>query len=94
MAWVYEQEEEYMPAYLVEEMDAIGAGVCHTLGKSCNTTEMAATVRRLNMLPELIRMACTMFGAWGPASPDGTLTQIRGMRRGLSVQGVHCGDCI
>mmetsp|Transcript_42422 Transcript_42422/g.92310 ORF Transcript_42422/g.92310 Transcript_42422/m.92310 type:complete len:460 (+) Transcript_42422:25-1404(+) len=79
MQWVYEQEEQYMPEYLLEEMDAIGAGVCHTLGGSCNTTEMAATVRRLNMLPELIRMACTMFGAWGPASPTGKLTQIRAL---------------
>lgn len=79
MQWVYEKEEQYMPAYLIEEMDAIGAGVCHTLGHGCNTTEMSATVRRLNMLPELIRMACTMFGAWGPASPTGKLTQIRAL---------------
>lgn len=40
---------------------------------------MTNTVRRLNMLPELIRMACTMFGAWGPATPTGKLTQIRAL---------------
>lgn len=40
---------------------------------------MQATIHRLNMLPELIRMACTMFGAWGPATPTGKLTQIRAL---------------
>jgi hypothetical protein len=41
MEWVYEQEVEYMPAYLIEEMDAMGAGVCHTLGAKCNVTEVS-----------------------------------------------------
>jgi hypothetical protein len=40
---------------------------------------MADTIHALNMLPELIRMACTMFGAWGPATPSGKLTQIRAL---------------
>jgi hypothetical protein len=40
---------------------------------------MTNTIHRLNMLPELIRMACTMFGAWGPATPSGKLTQIRAL---------------
>ena len=32
------------------------------------------------MLPELIRMACTMFGAWGGASADGAgLVQLRAL---------------
>lgn len=79
MAWVYEKEEKYMPQYLIDEMEAIGQGVCHTLGKKCNVTEMVETVKRVNMLPELIRMACTMFGAWGPATPNGKLTQIRAL---------------
>jgi hypothetical protein len=40
MAWVYEQELEYMPAYLIEEMDAMADGICHTLGAKCNVTEV------------------------------------------------------
>ena len=40
MEWVYQQEEKYMPAYLIEEMDAIGEGVCATLGSKCNVTEV------------------------------------------------------
>jgi hypothetical protein len=79
MEWVYEQEVEYMPAYLIEEMDAMGEGICHTIGAKCNVTEMQAMVHRVNMLPELIRMACTMFGAWGDATPNGKLTQIRAL---------------
>eukprot|EP00666_Eupelagonemidae_sp_cell4sb_P006027 gene6027-4196_t len=31
------------------------------------------------MLPELIRMSCTMFGAWGSATPTGNLTQLRAL---------------
>lgn len=79
MDWVYTKEEKYMPSYLIEEMDAIGEGICHTLRHGCNSTEMAAMVRRVNMLPELIRMACTAYGAWGKATPTGKLTQIRAL---------------
>jgi hypothetical protein len=49
-------------------MNAIGEGMCGALGDGCNVTEMTNKVKRLNMFPELIRMACTAFGAWGPAS--------------------------
>jgi len=79
MDWVYTKEEKYMPSYLIEEMDAIGEGICHTLRHGCNSTEMSAMVRRVNMLPELIRMACTAYGAWGKATPTGKLTQIRAL---------------
>lgn len=36
-------------------------------------------MKRFNMLPELIRMACTAYGAWGDASPTGTLVQTRAL---------------
>ena len=29
------------------------------------------------MLPELIRMTCSMIGAWGSATEDGQLLQLR-----------------
>ena len=29
---------------------------------ACNTTQWSETVKQLNMLPELIRMACTAYG--------------------------------
>ena len=76
MQWVYDEEEQYMPAYLIEEMEAIGEGVCSTLGDGCNVTAMQEQVKRFNMFPELIQMACSAFGAWGPATPSGSLLQV------------------
>ena len=43
-------------------MEAIGEGICSTLGHNCNVTEMQVLVKRMNMFPELIKMACTAFG--------------------------------
>jgi len=79
MAWVYEQEEDNMPSYLIEEMEAIGDGVCNKLRGDCNVTEVQGMIKRFNMLPELIQMACTMFGAWGKASTSGNLMQLRAL---------------
>lgn len=51
------------------------------------------------MFPELIRMACTAFGAWGPAKTSGTgLIQLRALDFGSgpwarnTVVSVHRGD--
>lgn len=77
--WVYQAEIEYLPENLVQEMEGIGAGICYTFGPQCNTTEWTNVVKRVNMLPELIRMACTAFGAWGPASETGKLMQVRAL---------------
>lgn len=82
LEWVYEAEEQYMPAYLVEEMEAMGKGICLGLaktGEACDPEAMTMMIKRVNMLPELIRMACTAYGAWGTATPDGKLTQIRAL---------------
>ena len=73
-----------MPAYLIEEMEAIGKGVCIGMTQEnskaeCDPVAMGDMVKRVNMLPELIRMACTAYGAWGNATPDGKLTQIRAL---------------
>jgi len=77
MAWVYEQEKQYMPNYLLEEMDGVADGMCSTI--KCNATEWRETIRYVNMLPELIKMACTAFGAWGTATPSGKLIQNRAL---------------
>lgn len=90
MDWVYVQEEEFMPQYLVDEMNGMGAGMCaavpHT---SCNTTQMQNLVKRVNMLPELIRMACTAYGAWDKATPDGKLVQLRALDFGAGPFANH-----
>lgn len=81
MAWVWEREKSYVPQYLVDEMEGIGKGMCASpFAKSdCNATEWAQEVKELNMLPELIRMACTAYGAWGNATGGKGLTQLRAL---------------
>lgn len=68
LSWVYQKEEEYMPQRLLDEMQGIADGMCLKLGNNCDSTFWLEEIRRANMLPELIRMACTAYGAWGKAS--------------------------
>jgi hypothetical protein len=53
MAWVYEQEKEYMPEYLEMEMDGVADGMCATI--KCDAAEWRNTIRHVNMLPEVCR---------------------------------------
>jgi len=80
-AWVWEQEKQYVPSYLIDEMNGIAQGVCDSApGSGCNVTEWQQTIQATNMLPELIRMACTAFGAWGEATTSKTgLVQLRAL---------------
>eukprot|EP00949_MAST-11_sp_MAST-11-sp1_P003514 g3514.t1 len=61
------------------EVQAIAEGVCSnaTSESECSAADVAATLQRLNSLPDLIRMQCSMMGAWGKATPDGKLVQMR-----------------
>ena len=68
LSWVYQNEEEYMPPRLIDEMNGIADGICMKLGGNCDVSAWLEEIRRANMLPELIRMACTAYGAWGKAS--------------------------
>jgi len=36
-------------------------------------------VKRVNLFPELIKGSCTIIGAWGPATSDGNLLQMRAL---------------
>lgn len=36
-------------------------------------------VVRIHMLPELVQAGCSMFGAWGSATPNGNLIQLRSL---------------
>lgn len=38
-----------------------------------------AELRRMSMFPELVKAACSMVGAWGGATPNGTLVQLRAL---------------
>ena len=68
LSWVYKKEEQYMPQRLIDEMNGIADGVCMKLGDKCDVSKWLEDIRRANMLPEFIRMACTAYGAWGKAS--------------------------
>jgi len=79
----------------------MATGLCENLGSGCNVTEWANKIKQFNMLPELIRMACTAYGAWGQATANngyGGLVQLRALDFGngpfanYSVIAVHRGD--
>ena len=50
---------------------------CSEAGGSCDVGAWETKLQTLNMLPELIRMTCSMIGAWGSATADGQLLQLR-----------------
>lgn len=60
-------------------MNGIADGMCYTIGPSCNAAEWAIKIKQVNMLPELIRMACTAYGTWGKSTSDGKLVQVRAL---------------
>lgn len=99
MAWVWEQEKQYIPSYFFDEIRGMAEGICSNLGSNCNVDEWASKIQEMNMLPELVRMACTAYGAWGPATPSGKgLLQVRALDFGggpwvnYTVIGTHRGD--
>lgn len=99
MDWVWEKEKMYVPSYYFEEIDGMAHGICDSLThvSGCNVTEWSNRIQQLNMLPELIRMACTAYGAWGKASASNGLIQLRALDFGsgpfanYTVVAVHRG---
>ena len=62
-SWVWKQEESFVPQYIIDEFNGIGAGMCDSLKTTdCDPVVWTENVKILNMLPELIRMACTAYG--------------------------------
>ncbi|EGG23401.1 acid ceramidase-like protein [Cavenderia fasciculata] len=61
--------KKYTPQHFFDEMRGLadGSGLPYQ------------TVLRLHMFPELIKAACSMVGAWGDASIDGNLYQLRAL---------------
>jgi hypothetical protein len=91
--WVYEQESSMIPQRLIDEMEGIAQGLCDAQSaettrttegqeqeqEACDVSEWTIKIKRVNMLPELIRMTCTMLGAWDQASASGNLLQLRAL---------------
>lgn len=69
-------------AAVFDELDGVAEGVCQVAeaaGSACDVAELTKTIRNVNVLPDLIRMQCSMLGAWGSATPIGTLLQLRSL---------------
>ena len=87
LGWVWEQQKEYVNAsktHVLDEMAGIADGICTPVGPNAtvpsicsNKKKLLETVYHVNMLPELVQMQCSMMGAWGAATPNGKLTQLR-----------------
>jgi hypothetical protein len=96
--WVWKNEEEHISQPLKDEIEGMAEGVCSVLpnsnpdklininigkkSKKCDVNEWKQLLQEVNMLPELIRMSCTAYGAWGksrPASSNGKLLQLRAL---------------
>ena len=81
--YVLAREKKYVAASRpapLDEMSGLAAGLCSS-GQvaGCNAKALEKKIQQLNMLPELIKMTCSMLGAWGTATPDGKLTQLRAL---------------
>ncbi|CAF0841161.1 unnamed protein product [Adineta steineri] len=65
----YEITRFYTPPWFDEELRglAAGAGVAYEV------------VRRMNLIPELIKASCTVLGAWGESSVASTLLHLRAL---------------
>jgi len=85
LGFVWDEQLKYNSASaagIVDEIAGMAAGICmnrtspycHEGGK-----KLTRTLEHVNMLPELIRMQCSMMGAWGKATPNGKLVQLRSL---------------
>lgn len=80
LAWVWDTQKGYAPDYILSEIAGMGVGMCDSLKiPNCNSTALSESIAQLNMLPELLRMKCTAYGAWGKATPHGELVQLRAL---------------
>lgn len=81
--WVYSQQKDFIGASAADvwqEAAGIASGVCfNRTTAECDVEKLTKTLHRVNMLPELIQMQCSMMGAWGAATPDGKLVQLRSL---------------
>ena len=83
LGYVYDREKthtEACPSKIFDEVDGLIEGLCstnRTSGICSDMDKLKLRARRINMLPELIRMQCSMMGAWGASTADGKLVQMR-----------------
>eukprot|EP00947_MAST-08B_sp_MAST-8B-sp1_P001492 g1492.t1 len=94
LGWVLSQQKDLIaasPAKVFDEIQGMAEGVCaaqreraastasSSSSSSCDAASLAKTLEKVNMLPELLQMQCSMMGAWGKAVPGGRLVQLRSL---------------
>jgi len=84
MEAVWKSEESNVSQALKDEIAGIAEGICSVekIKGHCDVAEWTTKLQAVNMLPELIRMSCTAFGAWGKSvdpAMGGNLLQLRAL---------------
>lgn len=88
LAWVFAQQKVHLaasPSQPLVEIKGMAAGLCAARASrgpaaaaaACDQLAWETELQRVNELPELIRMSCSMLGAKGLATPSGKLVQLR-----------------
>ena len=68
-----------------DEIEAIAQGTCSEL--NCDAEEVRKSILRANLAPELIRMQCSMLGAWDSATKNGPVGGALVQHRALDFGG-------
>ena len=83
LGWLEGEQRKYnkaSAANFYDEMGGIAHGACAAAAdEACDEERLYRRVVHLNMLPDLIRMQCSMLGAYGSATADGHLVQLRAL---------------
>ena len=84
LKWVFNTQRPYLqssPVNVLDEIKGMADGICsqekYANTDRCKDGAMEDRLRRVNMLPDLVRMQCSMMGAWGDATANGGLIQMR-----------------
>ena len=64
---------------MFDEIKGMVDGMCENekFAAECASGSLASRATKVNMLPSLVQMQCSMLGAWGKATADGNLVQYR-----------------
>lgn len=77
---IFQREQEHFFAARSnpkDEITGMARGICASGAvENCDEAALVEKLEHLNMLTELVRMTCSMFGAWGSATPTGHLIQV------------------
>jgi hypothetical protein len=84
MEWLYTYQKRYIlesPTNAITEIKGIVDGICSTDDfkdhADCKNGKFLKYAVGVNEIPDLVRMACSMMGAWGGATAKGDLIQYR-----------------